>query len=146
MDIINRPYRPNLEQRRAPAQQLQNIDNHINEEQMTSENLSQNRPLSNAGGMNLKGSETIGPDTSYSVDEAATSQHVAEGDASSYLYGSSSYDPSASPTGTIMNEYLQPPYGFGGISVIEFPSPSSLEYQSMHFLADLGLSGFSDNG
>lgn len=87
----------------------------------------------------------------YSVGEDP-SQTPAPDDGT-YLYGSNSYEQSTSPSvimgnfvpNFITNEFM-PPQGntdMSGMNMIDFPSPSTLEYQSLHFLADIGLSGFN---
>ncbi|KIV76821.1 hypothetical protein PV11_08681 [Exophiala sideris] len=84
-------------------------------------------------------------------------QSQTQGDTSApYLYNSGSYDFSVSPgdmSQTIMsnlfpnhatNDFVslhQP--GVSGMSTIDIPSPSTLDYQSLYFLADLGLPNFN---
>ncbi|KAI1610996.1 fungal-specific transcription factor domain-containing protein [Exophiala viscosa] len=79
------------------------------------------------------------------------------GDASSYVYETSPFDPSfESPSGTsaavlgsflpdfMTNDFISQQFSPDGNGTIEFPSPSSFEYQHLHFLADLGLSGLGN--
>lgn len=86
----------------------------------------------------------------------STGDPGSAGEASSYVYESSPFELSLqSPTaaaaadfGSFLpnfttHELLPQQFSTDGTS-IEFPSPTSFEYQHLHFLADLGLSSLGD--
>ena len=152
MDVINRPSQRDVHH--APGQvERQSLDSRIIEQpSSTPDSFTQNPATTD-----LSGTGSTSTDNPYSIGDPPSQNLTPSGDTSSYLYETTSYDPSLSPTGTsgviignfvpnfITNEFLPPQHGLSGMNMIDFPSPSSLEYQSLHFLADLGLSGFNTN-
>jgi hypothetical protein len=151
MDIINRPSR-RASHHAQKREGNHDLDKRVVGQSATPESLLQHLRL--PAGTNMPGSTIV---SSYAVGEPTQQSHTTGTEASTvYMYDSSSYDPSASPTGTsavmdtivpnlITNKFLPSPHEMSGMNnMIDFPWPSSLEYQSLHFLADLGLSGCSN--
>ncbi|KIV93367.1 hypothetical protein, variant [Exophiala mesophila] len=150
MDIINRPTRQAVHRTRHQQEHPPNTNRSSFEQpnpvttsphsQIQHQLPNQNPHAVTSAGHSFATTDQVAP---TSIDDAT------------YFYDSSSYDPGTSPS-TIMgnfvpnfitNEYLHPQQGSGdmsGMNMIDFPSPSTLEYQSLHFLADLGLSGFNN--
>lgn len=150
MDIINRPTRQAVHRTRHQREHPHQNTDRSSLEQSPLVNPS---PHSQSQHHHPNQSAHIATSAGHSF---STSDQVANAsiDDANYFYDSSNYDPGTSPS-TIMgnfvpnfitNEYLHPQQGGGdmsGMNMIDFPSPSTLEYQSLHFLADLGLSGFN---
>lgn len=150
MDIINKPVRQALDQRSDQRDRGQNTDSHGRFEQdssMTPESFLRSHHQS----AETSEQGTSSTHNSYSTGEGPP--HTSAPDDGTFLYNSNSYDHSTSPSvimgnfvpNFITNEFLPPQQGNGdmsGMNMIDFPSPSTLEYQSLHFLADIGLSGF----
>jgi hypothetical protein len=146
MDIINRPSRHEADKVHSSSidsRLASTIENHPTQASEV------------AAGQNSTGiAHTAYSDTEHSTHHARSQ----EGEDQSYFYDSNSYDAGTSPSvimgnfvpNFITTEFLPPQHSGtdmqGNMNMIDFPSPSSLEYQSLHFLADLGLSGFSNYG
>ena len=151
MDIFTKQSRQVLQQRRGDQQnQNQNVaTSHVQDSSTTPEHLINSHPQHTA----ISGTGTTSTDASYSVGEPPG--HASVSESGTYLYDSNFYDVETSPSAImgnfvpnfITNEFLPHQYGnndMSGMNMIDFPSPSTLEYQSLHFLADLGLSGFNN--
>lgn len=156
MDIINKPIRQALDQRSNQHKRSQNVDSHGPPEQdssMTPESFlrSHHQSTVTSGSARASSSSTH---NSYSTGEEPP-PHTSGPDDGTYIYDSNSYEHSTSPSvimgnfvpNFITNEFLPGQHGgnsdMSGMNMIDFPSPSTLEYQSLHFLADIGLSGFN---
>ena len=154
MDIINQPNRHEVHHPLGHDEQQNHDGRVIEQPSFTPDSPSRNPSLTTT--TDPSGPGTTSTDNTYSVGDPPSQNLSTSGDASSNIYDASSYAFSDSPTGTsgvivgnfvpnfIANEFLPPQRGMSGMNMIDFPSPSSLEYQSLHFLADLGLSGFNN--
>lgn len=152
MDIIERPERSRTEQKPGLPKEAQHLDSSTVEGQSTTPD---GHPPNHSGitpGSNyLSGNSTTPTDHSFSVGEAPLPRHFPGGEGPSYLDLSISQSPMETSLGSlfpnfITTDFFTPPYGVPEMTMGDFPSPSSLEYQSLHFLADLGLSGYTEDG
>jgi len=159
MDIINKPVRQAVDQRGNQQKRSRIVDSHGAPEQdssMTPESFLRSHHQStqpNSG--SAQGSSSSTTHNSYSTGEAGPPHTSAPPDDGTYIYETNSYDNSTSPSvimgnfvpNFITNEFLPGQSGnsndMSGMNMIDFRSPSTLEYQSLHFLADIGLSGFN---
>ncbi|OQU98289.1 Fungal specific transcription factor domain-containing protein [Cladophialophora immunda] len=147
MDIINRPSRPSNETTRTS--EIPRIDSRMNELQPLAERDLHSLAQTN---MTISDSGTVpATETLYPFSEERASHNIASHDFSFVCSGP--YGQSASPTGYLIdtlipnsppNDFFPPLASFEGVNMTDFPSPSSMEYQSLHFLAELGLCGLSN--
>lgn len=140
-DIINRQSRSNHESAYKPA----SIDERVagEEKPFTTEGTFQEQSVTDMDGVHDFVPVTALPTDSYSMDDSARTP----------FHDTALYDMTAATPlmdnyvpGFFTNDFLPLRHDMEGMGMGlgDFPSPSSLEYQSMHFLADLGLSGFGD--